>query len=462
MRRSTAFFLTTLAMLIAATARGDEPALVPVGAATVDITPKTPVRLIGYASRKTESDGVESPLKVRAIAIGGDAEGPAILMAVDNCGVPATLSDDVAARLSKKVGVPRARIAVNSSHTHCGPCLSGPLTFQFGGPLAAEQQEHLDAYTRDLADAMETAALAALADRKPARLGWTRGTAGFAMNRRVMKEGKATNIGVNPAGPVDQTVPVLRAVDSNGAIRAVVVGYACHCTTLGGEFNKICGDWAGYACEAIEREHPGATALVVIGCGADANPEPRRGPGRRQGATGRSFAAEVARLLKGPITPLPGRVDADFRRIELPFGTPPTREHLTAEAKKPGPPGYWAKVHLDLLDGPGLPKTLTYPVQTWRFGDALAIVFLGGEVVVDYAIRINRECDANRLWIAAYSNDVPCYIASKRVLSEGGYEADSSMIYYGRPSRFAPAVEDLILETVHELLPNSFDTVRRP
>ena len=461
MRRSTAFYLGALATLTAAAARGDEPAMVPVGVAAVDITPRTPVRLIGYAQRKTESEGVESPLKVRAIAIGGDAEGPAILMAVDNCAVPAKLVDEVAARLAKKAKVARARLAVNSSHTHCGPCLPGPLTFQFGGPLVAEQQEHLDAYARELTDAMEGAALAALADRKPARLGWTRGTAGFAANRRVMKDGKAVGFGVNPAGPVDQTVPVLRAVDSNGAIRAVVVGYACHCTTLGGDFNKVCADWAGYAAETIEREHPGATALIVIGCGADANPEPRRGLADAK-AHGASLAAEVARLLKGPITPLPGRVDADYRKIELPFSTPPTREFLSAEAKKPGPPGYWAKVHLDLLDGPGLPKTLTYPVQTWQFGDALAIVFLGGEVVVDYAIRLNNECDANRLWIAAYSNDVPCYIASKRILNEGGYEADSSMIYYGRPSRFAAAVEDLILETVHELLPNSFDTVRRP
>ena len=55
------------------------------------------------------------------------------------------------------------------------------------------------------------------------------------------------------------------------------MNYACHCTTLGGEFNQICADWAGYAQEYVEREHPGAVCLVNIGCGADANPEPRTG-----------------------------------------------------------------------------------------------------------------------------------------------------------------------------------------
>ncbi len=80
------------------------------------------------------------------------------------------------------------------------------------------------------------------------------------------------------------------------------------------------------------------------------------------------------------------------------------------------------------------------------------MVFLGGEVVVDYATRLKKEVGADRLWITAYANDVPCYIASRRVLEEGGYEADFSMIFYGKPTRLAPAVEDLIVSTVEEML----------
>ena len=47
---------------------------VPVGVAAVDITPGYPIRLVGYGSRKTESEGIESPLKARALVIGGDDE----------------------------------------------------------------------------------------------------------------------------------------------------------------------------------------------------------------------------------------------------------------------------------------------------------------------------------------------------------------------------------------------------
>jgi hypothetical protein len=56
---------------------------------------------------------------------------------------------------------------------------------------------------------------------------------------------------------------------------------------------------------------------------------------------------------------------------------------------------------------------------------------------------------------------VPCYIPSRRILSEGGYEADMSMTFYGQPARFAPAVEDTIIQTVHDLLPAAFDGPRK-
>jgi hypothetical protein len=284
----------------------------------------------------------------------------------------------------------------------------------------------------------------------------------FAANRRVLKKGRWVGFGVNPNGPVDHSLPVLRVTDPAGKVRAVLVNYACHCTTLGGEFNKICAEWAGYACDEIERQHPGATALAIIGCGADANPEPRRNLDDAKNHAA-AVAKEAERLISGSLTPLPGRIKAQFRQIDLPLGALPDRAALQERSKAAGAEGFFARTLLDRLDlGESLPKTVPYPVQTWCFGDDLAMVFLGGEVVVDYALRLKWETDARRLWVTAYSNDVPCYIASKRVLDEGGYEADLSMVFYGRPGRFAPETEDLIVRTVHDLLPASFDGPRKP
>ena len=187
-----------------------------------------------------------------------------------------SVTEEVATRLKNKVGLKRERFAVCSTHTHCGPALNSELDFIFGTPIPDDQKARIARYTRELTDAIEKVALAALAARSPASLSWGQGQAGFAANRRVLKDGRWVNFGVNPNGPVDHSLPVLRATDASGKVRAVLFGYACHCTTLGGEFNQICAEWAGYACDEIERQFPGSTALAIIGCGADANPEPRR------------------------------------------------------------------------------------------------------------------------------------------------------------------------------------------
>lgn len=460
--------LTSIGVIVLSLVLGAPPhsaaEQVPVGVAVLDITPAYPIRLMGYGSRRTESEGVASRLKARALAIGADdaAEGgPAVLVAVDNCGVGAKVAEEVATRLKTKVGLKRERFTVCSTHTHCGPALSNELDFIFGTPIPADQKARIERYTRELTDSLEKVALAALAARAPATLAWGQGQAGFAANRRVLKDGRWVNFGVNPNGPVDHSLPVLRVTDPSGKVRAVLFGYACHCTTLGGEFNQVCAEWAGYACDEIERQFPASTALAIIGCGADANPEPRRNldDAKQHGLTA---AREVERLVKSTLTPLPGKIDARLRKLELPMEPPPDRAALERRAKLAGSEGFFAKSLIARLDrGEPLATHVPYSVETWCFGDELAMVFLPGEVVVDYALRLKWEIDQNRLWVVAYSNDVPCYIPSRRVLSEGGYEADLSMVFYGHPSRFAPATEDLIIQTVHALLPAPFDGPRK-
>ena len=72
-------------------------------------------------------------------------------------------------------------------------------------------------------------------------------------------------------------------------------------------------------------------------------------------------------------------------------------------------------------------------------GDQILWVALGGEVVIDYDLRLKKELpDESPVWVTGYANDVMAYIPSARVLKEGGYEADSSQIYYGMPGKWSP------------------------
>ena len=93
-------------------------------------------------------------------------------------------------------------------------------------------------------------------------------------------------------------------------------------------------------------------------------------------------------------------------------------------------------------------------MQTWKLGDGPLWVILGGEVVVEYSIRrkteIHTQNGGRSAGVAGYANDVMAYIPSLRVLKEGGYEGEYSMIYYGRPGIWASDVEEIIVGKVHE------------
>jgi putative membrane-bound dehydrogenase-like protein len=419
--------------------------LLDTGLARVDISPTNAVRLMGYAARADSPapTNVLQRLHARALAIGSGTQA-VVVVTIDNCILPGALTTEIRQRVAARTGLATNRIALAVTHTHSAPCLTGAAPNIFARDISAEDHAQIDTYTRFFVGRVEEVILAALADRRPARLSWGEGRVGFAKNRRT------------PGGPVDHALPVLRVSEPNGSVRGLLANYACHCTTLSGGINASHGDWAGVAALDLESGLPGATALIAIGCGADSNPEPR-GSIELVEQHGRSLAAEARRLLELPLAQLTEAPRATQEIIALPFQPHFTRDQWEKRAQTPGIVGHHARRWLARLDRNEPPApTLPYPVQTFTFGTNLAMVFLGGEVVVDYALRLKTELDPARLWVNGYANDVPGYIPSRRILREGGYEAESSLWYYDRPQQFDPALEDQIIGTVRSLLGPAF------
>ena len=452
--RSLAVLMLIAGWAAASAGAAPGPPRRPVGAARINITPDYPVRLTGYGNRRTVFEGVEQPIWAKALALGSDAEGTAVLVTVDNCGVPASLREAVLQRIKLKSTLNHERFAICSSHTHSAPALAGALGNIFSMDISPEDQAGIDRYTRDLTDKLEQVVMEALAARKPAELAWAVGKVGFAMNRRLPTI-KGFQNSPYPQGPTDHALPVLRATDAAGKVVAIFTSYACHCTTVG--FNRVHGDWAGCAQEFLERDFPGAVVLTAVGCGADQNPYPR-GTYDLARQHGRELTSEVARVLTGKFSPLPNALECRAEQLELPFDTLPTRAEWEAKARDKGASvSYHARKNLARLDrGETIPTSLPYLVQTWSFGTELVMVFLPGEVVVDYSLRLKSELDRSRVWVNAYANDVPCYIPSRRVLEEGGYEAASAMLFYDRPTKFGPLVEEIIIEGVRSITPGTF------
>lgn len=418
------------------------------GAARIDITPEGPVWMSGYAARNKPSEGVLMPLWAKALALEDARGNRAVIVTTDLIGLPMELTDLVAARAMEKYKLDRASLVFNASHTHTGPVVRGNLSV-----MESQQPPHreaLAAYRQTLQQKLLDVIGAALADLAPAELAFAYGEARFGVNRRQFTP-TGVVIGVNPDGPVDPRVPVLRVTSPSGKVRALLFGYACHNTTLTAEFYQLSGDYAGFAQAELEKEFPGAVALFVQLCGGDQNPNPRSKLEYAE-QHGRTLAAEVARVARTAMSPAGGRIRAAYQLAALPFA-PHTREQFEQELKDANVfRQRRARLMLQLYDERREPRQLRYPVQAVRLERGFTLIALGGEVVVDYALWAYRTWPQERLMVAGYSNDVACYIPSARILREGGYEAVDSMIYYGQPGPFTEEVEARIQDAVRQVM----------
>jgi hypothetical protein len=412
------------------------------GVAQAVITPKEPIWMAGFGSRTKPSEGVRQDIYVRSVALEDGAGKTLAIVTLDLVGIDRETAEEIAGQCSKQFGLTRDRLVLNVSHTHSAPVAGVTLMPLYD--LTAEQKAVVNRYTEDLIRKTVVAIGDSIRQAEPASVWFEQRLAGIAVNRRRVGRRALP-------GPVDHDVPTLAIRGANGELRAVVVGYACHATALSDYL--IGNDWPGYAIEAIEKAHPGARALFVQGCGADANPLPRAGEdlARKRGEV---LAAAVEQVLNAKMKPVADRVRTAFERVDLPLTGVWTRESLRQRMESGAAPYRTAaRQVLGVLERDGkLPDRYPYPIQVWQFGDSLKFIALGGEVVVDYALRLKAQHGFDNTWVAGYSNDVPAYIPSRRVLEEGGYEGGDAMILFGRSGRFAPTVEEIIVNKVADLV----------
>ena len=426
-----------------------------VGIASRDVTPEEPIWLGGYASREHPSVDVDQPLKTQALAL-RDREGDRfVLVAVDNCEISESFRDSVWKVIGGADFIERSRLMLVASHTHSAPVLADSNLLGMY-PLSDEDYRRLQAYTDRLRQAIAMTVKEALTDLKPATLHYANGKATFAVNRRAYTpDGMA--FGENLDGPTLWDVPVLKIARPDGEMVGVLFGYSCHATTISGDdFYTVSSDFVGYAREHIERLFPDATAIFASGMGADSNPMPR-GSLRNAKKHGLQLAGTVVGILNRPMRRLQGGIELAYREVDLPLTSPPDRKQLEADAQSENRHvRHRAKSYLSRLEETGtLPESVPTPVAAIRLGGDVTWLAIAGEVVVDYGRRFKRLFKETEVWPIGYAYQVPCYIPSIRVLLEGGYEADHSMLYYGYYGRFKREVEPTLVNSVKAVMEQS-------
>jgi hypothetical protein len=319
-------------------------------------------------------------------------------------------------------------------------------------PLDEQQRAMIAEYSAALEKTAVATVVKALSQLTPASLRAGEGTTNFAVNRRNNPQLQVEDLlarGEVLKGPVNHDVPLLAVRAPEGRLLAVVCGYACHCTTL--DAYQWSGDYAGFAQLALEQSHPGAMAMFWAGCGSDQNPLPRREVAicRRYG---NMLAAAVEEVLRTPLRPIAPQLRTGYQLLDLGFEKPPSEAQLQALAEKGGYEGRWAgRLLQELKEGKPFAKSYPYPVQVWRLGDDQLWISLGGEVVVDYSLRLKAKYGP-RTWITGYANDVMAYIPSRRVWEEGGYEAGAFSVYGLPTQRWTPDIEERITACVDRLV----------
>ncbi|MEZ6087968.1 MAG: neutral/alkaline non-lysosomal ceramidase N-terminal domain-containing protein [Pirellulaceae bacterium] len=421
-------------------------------AGTVSITPDEPVWMAGYAGRDKPSEGKVHDLFAKVLVVEDAAGKRLAIVTLDLIGITPELRSAVEASAETQ-GIEAADLMMNASHTHCGPELRGDRLVRFGiDPKYAALSSQ---YVRQTAERIGKLIAETSSKLEASRLFYSYARAGFAMNRRLPTDNGFIN-SPNPDGPVDHRVPVLRVVDSEDKVRAILFGYSCHNTTLG--FNQLCGDYAGFAQEDVEQAHPGAVAMFVNGCSADQNPYPRRTLELAR-QHGRALANGVETALETKLfQEVRGPIRSQMETVTLEFAKAPTAEEVAEELQSSN---RYARFHGEAmqqqLDKLGqIPTSYdNFPLQVIQFGDDLTLVAICGEVVVDYALRLEHELSGPnkpKLWVAGYSNYVFGYLPSRRVLQEGGYEGGGAMLYTTFPGAFADDVEERVIDKVRQMV----------
>jgi hypothetical protein len=428
------------------------------GVASVSITPDKPVHLLGYQTRTKPFASVDADIFAKALAIEDDHGNRGVIVTSDLVGLQDAFSGEICQRIKQKTGIQRRQLILNASHNHTGPLLSlNPMAsgnLAHGNMTEADVQRTIE-YSRQLQGKIVALVEAALADLQPAELAWGEDAVRFVMNRRSGEPG-SIYMSANPHGQTDPIVPVLRVTGPAGKVRCILFGCACHNTTLTPDHNVISGDYAGYAQEFLQQRFPGAQAMFISGCGADANPEPR-GNADQAKAHGRELAESVRRVMEGQMRPLDGRLHMAYELVDLPL-LKLSKDDLAKYMVRGDAQAMMAAHLMHILEGGGsLKEKYTAPVALWRFGNQLTLVALPGEGVSGYADLVKRRLKSRNVWVSSYNNDCFGYLPTAQIVREGGHEAIGVTVWlWGNhltfdAGFFSEDVESTILDAVAAL-----------
>ena len=405
-----------------------------IGVGSVDITPQKTLPMQGFAVRKGLSTGVYQPIYAKAMAL-DDGQNQIVIICADLALWGNKNIASIREALQQQFGLTPAQIIFNVTHTHCGPIIHDE-----------EYAQSLVAKTIDLVGNC-------LQSKVECKLFFGRGSAEMGVSRRGKSRDGSIFWGLNPYGPVDREVVVLKAVDMQGKTVAVVANYACHPSTISGYL--IGGDYAGFVTETLQNEFPGATAFFIQGAGGDVKPNRSKADNPRlfdydggpeaPKAMGKKISDAVLAVLAQPMQEVSGAVESKLDVVQLPlFIRPIDADTPTKFQGRTRRLARYAKLMLESMDENGnYLQTKPCEVYVVKIGPDFLLVGLNGEICVRIGLRIKAQLLPKMALVAGYTGLHIGYVPSMDMIPEQGYET-------GVP--YSLEVEDFLVDKVIELV----------
>ena len=375
---------------------------VKLGVSQTNITPLQPVIMSGYDARKTPSTGVHDSLFASALFFSG-AQNKALLISADIIGFPFAFVDTVKKRIALKTGLTADHILLIATHDHGGPAIH---TYEDDLPQSNED------YIQTLKEKLVALAADAMKNPQPFSMGIGKGKCTMNINRRAVFADGGVWLGRNPDGVCDHELDVLKFLDVNNNLIAVLINWPCHGTTMGQENYKITGEWPASAAAYI-RKHAGKNIVVAVTAGASANINTIYGPGNdfnEDEAMGYHVSNEAWRLIDKIKTAPVKSVKVVNSAMSFAGKKGWTNQFPQASV----PTGSNVDIHLT-----GLKL------------DDVVLCGISGELMTEMGLQVKKQSPFANTIIITHCNGLSGYICTDKAFTEGGYEPKVSHLMPG-------------------------------
>ena len=396
------------------------------GAAKLDITPSDDAALVlgGYGDRTQGFAGIHDPIYVRAIVFRAGETAAAII-----CGDLVGYSDDFRAkifpRLERETGISPDHVLITATHTHGAPWI-----------LGLESDPEGRRYVERVADAVVEAVRLAQRRMRPAVAGAGAGRANVNINRVARMADGAWWLGLNPEGPSDKSLAVVRIDATDGQPIALLINQAVHGTAMGQENLMLTGDLPGAVSRFVERDfNDDFVAMWTSGAGGDQCPIYDRVAEDFRGmeAMGRATGEEVLRVAKeirtGPVT----SVAASRAEVAC-----PGRRFLKEVTHQPLSPA-------DFEPGP----EVSFKLSALAIGKII-LAGVSGEPFSNVGTMLKRQSPYVHTLLIAHANGAASYLPDREGYDHIGYEVQVAEVQAG-------CAEDVIIPRLLQMIEENGD-----